>query len=356
MVNLIKRVGIVWGTRPEHIKIYPVWKALKESGYSPITFFTGQHQDLVDHLNLSIPLDFELGVMKHNQTLNDVLAVCLKAVFEPIRTNDLALILVQGDTSSALAGALTGFYLGIRVAHVEAGLSSGQFDDPFPEEIHRRLIRELTTYHFAPTKQSVKNLRAVGVTENVFLTGNTVVDALHELGYGYPGDENSKLVLITIHRRENDKHLKHICSALNTLAGTYEDYDFQCVVHPRTKAMVTDLVDQLKINVTPATDYLSFLELLSESYCVITDSGGIQEECTVFGVPCFVVRKRTERTEAVEKGFSKVVGVDTDSIIDGVGGNFEKRFCRRRQSSRVYGDGHAGKRIAEAIDKELSAP
>lgn len=351
----MKRVAIIWGTRPEHIKIYPVYKALVEQDVDVLTIFTGQHLDLVDHKHLYIPIDYKLGVMRVGQSLSDLLAKGLYDIQQYFDVKDVGMVLVQGDTSSALAGSIWGFYNEITVAHIEAGLTTSDLFDPFPEEMHRRLIRELSTYHFAPTRQSEENLIQFNVnSNNIFVTGNTVIDTLKYIAeiesIEYPIEPENK-VLITIHRRENDKNLLEICTALNLICNILNEYKFEIVVHPRNKSIVEEYLKNIKI-IDPL-NYVSFLRKIVKCNFVITDSGGLQEECSVLGVPVYVVRNKTERVESIFANLSRLVRTKQSDITCKISQGLDDGFAVQRKSSNIYGDGKAGERIAEIIREKL---
>lgn len=348
------RVVLVWGTRPEHIKMFPVWKELSSrQGIELLTVFTGQHHELVDHENLAIPVDIWLDVMRKGQSLPELMARLLQELSEKV-VGSAALVVVQGDTSTALAGAISSFYAGIPVAHVEAGLTTWDPFDPFPEEMHRRLIARIAQIHFTPTSTSYENLMRMGVErDQISLTGNTVVDALYymrEFGLDFPvppGDE----VLVTLHRRENEPRLPVLCKALNKIQSELKPRGFRLVfvAHPRSEEVAHELLRSVQI--ISAMDYPGFLAKAARAAFLLTDSGGLQEEATVLGVPVVVVRRKTERPEAVEAGCSRVAGVEPDGIIaetlriaDAVENSTD------RQSREVFGDGRAAVRIADVIE------
>lgn len=348
-------VEVVWGTRPEHVKLFPVVRdLLSRDSLEVRTVFTGQHKDLVDHANLPIEMDEELGVMSENLDVQLLLAKLL------VRLDVLAgpeMVVVEGDTSTALAGALAAFYANVPVAHVEAGLTSGDLMSPFPEEMHRRLIRELSALHFAPTYRAANNLRKAGVdVSRTHVTGNTVVDALDYLaaedGLEIPNQESSGEVLVTIHRRENEQWLPWICRALDRLQKDLP-FRFVMVAHPRVEREIKELLKNVLV-VSPM-DYLSFVKRMSQAEFVITDSGGLQEEGTVLGIPVFVVRENTERQEAVDAGRSVLVGIGEEEIVHMVE-LYVPRLKEMGKGDRgyIYGDGHAAERIGDAIEKALT--
>lgn len=359
-------VAIVWGTRPEHIKLFPVWRELKGRGIKTTTFFTGQHCDLVDHENLPIDIDYSLKGLdnflksKADFRFFDIYKALQEQDFDP------KLVLVQGDTFSALAASLVSFYRNIPVGHIEAGLTSGDPNDPFPEEMHRRLIREMMAFHFAPTYESMINLSNVAVDRNVHVTGNTIVDTVdYMIDNNLIGmnSEQTNEVLVTIHRRENDVCLEDICKAICELGSLLPDYKFVIITHPRNARVINEITHERgwsskpkseNLTTIPYLDYVTFLNRMVRSRFVITDSGGLQEEGTVLGIPVFVIRRVTERTEAVKANFSKLVGVKKSGIISGVmEGVLDSAFISRRERSNIYGDGKASGRIVDIIERSI---
>lgn len=346
---------VVWGTRPEHVKLFPVIRDLRSRETLRVrTVFTGQHADLVDHANLPVEIDEELCVMRAGRPLQPLLAKLLASVGS---VEMPAMVVVQGDTSSALAGALAGFYGGVPVAHVEAGLTSHNWAKPFPEEMHRRLIRELSNIHFAHTYWAADNLKEAGVEEeNIWVTGNTVVDSLEYLaaehGLEIPSQEKSGEVLVTIHRRENEEWLPDICEELCKLQVELGQR-VVFIAHPRVADVVRKHLEG-KVEVTPPMDYLSFVKRMSRADFVVTDSGGLQEEGVTLGVPVFVVRDSTERQEAVHAGRSFLVGQSAAGLATQAK-LMERRLDEMGAGDRgyIYGDGHASERIGDVIEKWL---
>lgn len=353
-------VAIIWGTRPEHIKLYPVWLELNNfgvDGENMTTIFTGQHNDLVDHEHLAIPIVTKHNLMKDGQSIQELLGRCLVELNRWDMPFDV--ILVQGDTTSALAGALAGFYNKIPVAHVEAGLTTWDKFSPYPEEMHRTLIRELATYHFAPTETARLNLEEFGIIEGIYVVGNTVIDTLQYImfreGLVYPLRGASGQVLVTMHRRENEDKLIEICASINRLANRYEKrFKFKFVTHPRVADTIQYMRDP-NVELVPAMDYVSFVKELADSTFVITDSGGIQEEASLLGVPVFVARDSTERMEAIDAGVSRLIGTTEEGIFKGVTAGVNDGFIQQRESLSIYGDGMAGKRIAKILIRELGS-
>jgi len=362
----MKKVLCVFGTRPEAIKMAPVVHALKERSphVQPIVCVTGQHREMLDQvLDLfEIVPDIDLDLMEPNQTLASLSAKALRALDRVLLKLKPEVVLVQGDTTTAMIGALAAHYRKVPVGHVEAGLRTDDRYDPFPEEMNRRLISQLSTYHFAPTLTSEERLLTEGhARESVFRTGNTVVDALQaitarEQTVDLPVDLNGhRLLLVTAHRRENfDEPLQHICSGLRRIADRHEDIKIVYPVHlnPNVKGPVHDLLSQHnRIHLIPPVAYIDLIHLLRASYIVLTDSGGIQEEAPALGKPVLVMRRTTERPEGVEAGVAKLVGTDTETIVRETTLLLEDEGEYNKMAKAVspYGDGNAAERIVDAI-------
>ena len=350
-------IALIWGTRPEHIKIYPVWKALKDKKLSTYTICTGQHKELIDTETFDIEADINLDLMRKNQSLSAILSKCLSSLDEILQYVKPRLVLVQGDTSSAYAGAMSSFYWGIPVGHIESGLRTFVPRDPFPEEMHRSLIRELATYHFVPTLFSIANLVKNNIKNNIYLTGNTVVDSLKKIclenDIKIP-EESGKKVLITLHRRENDKNIDDIMNSLIDLANQNNTFEFIFPMHPRMKSLLGIINENVyifkknNISIIEPLNYIDFLKEMSTSYCVITDSGGVQEEASVFGVPCFVIRNTTERMESIGCYAAFLCGNTYWSIMEAFDNYFSE--CKRHNNNDLYGDGTAGIKIANIVE------
>ena len=359
------KVLCVFGTRPEAIKMAPIVKELEKFPQTlcPVVCVTGQHREMLDQvLSLfGVKPHHDLTVMTDNQELHSLAAELLSKITQVLEREKPDVVLVQGDTTSAMIASLASFYKEVPVGHVEAGLRTDDRYNPFPEEINRRLISVLATFHFAPTETAANALMGEGFPkESVFVTGNTVIDALlmvakkkRPLDLGIP--LNSKVILVTAHRRENfGEPLENICRALRELARSNEDIEIVYPVHlnPNVQRPVYEiLAGQERIHLIPPLDYEQFVQLMAMSYLVLTDSGGIQEEAPALGKPVLVLRKVTERPEAVSAGTVKVVGTDTDAIIH----NTEFLLTNRDEYSRMsraispYGDGTAAEKIVQIL-------
>lgn len=358
------RVLCVWGTRPEAIKMAPVVFAMRrERQLSVRTCVTAQHRDLLDQAlqALSIRPDHDLDLMRPDQTLEQTTARVLEGVAEVLRREAPDLVLVQGDTTTALASTLAAFYRGIPVGHVEAGLRSHDALNPFPEEMNRVLADDLSILHLAPTPLAKRNLLREGVpAKGVRVTGNTVVDALRLVRPRPPSDarlsravRGGRLVLVTAHRRESfGRPLRAICRALETIAESFPDVRLVYPVHPNpaVKRAVARLRHP-RIVLTEPVAYGQFLHLLQRSCLVMTDSGGIQEEAPSFGIPVVVMREVTERPEAVRAGAAVLAGTDEHRIARAASRILSDPALHRRMACvpNPFGDGRASGRIVKAV-------
>jgi UDP-N-acetylglucosamine 2-epimerase (non-hydrolysing) len=368
----LKRVLVVCGTRPEGIKLAPVVQALRRRPdlFETKLCVTGQHRELLEPILrfFSMKPDFDLALMKPGQTLYDVTAtalVKLKPVFDEVKPD---VVLVQGDTTTAFAGALAGFYEKVKVGHVEAGLRTGNKYSPFPEEMNRVLVTRLADYHFAPTETSRRMLEAERVTEGVYVTGNTVTDALleaielvkknHQAEFDREFSflaSGSRLVLVTGHRRESfGEPFENICRAIRTLAERFTDVEFIYPVHlnPNVRAPVDRILTGLpRVHLIEPVDYPKLVYLLARSTLVLTDSGGIQEEAPTLGKPVLVMREVTERPEGIEAGCAQLVGTDEDRIIAATTRLLTDAAAYKAmsQAQNPYGDGKASQRIIDVL-------
>jgi len=365
------RVIAVLGTRPEAIKLALVIQELRRrpEEFEIAVVHTGQHRTMLDHaLNFfQIKPDFDLDVMRPNQTLNSLTCRVLDTVENACHRFEPHMVLVQGDTTTAFASSLAAFYCKIPVGHIEAGLRSGDIYNPFPEEVNRRMVSVMTEIHFAPTAQSRDNLLAEGVpSEKIVVTGNTVVDTLRALGQlpeqswagtplaGIPQD-GSRLILVTSHRREswgNDQ--EQMCLALKDLVEKHKDARVIYPVHmnPNVRSTVNALLKgSERIHLTEPLEYMTFVSLLRKCFLVLTDSGGIQEEAPTFGKPVLVLRKVTERPEASQFGMAKIIGMSRDAIVHEADRLLTDTdaYLDMSEGNNPYGDGHGSERIVEAI-------
>jgi UDP-N-acetylglucosamine 2-epimerase (non-hydrolysing) len=363
-----KRIMFVFGTRPEAIKMAPVIAEMDKypDVLAPLIVVTGQHRQMLDQvLNIfDIKPNYDLGIMQQNQRLTSIVTKSLQGLEEIVLREKPNMILVQGDTSTTFAAALSAYYHKIPLGHIEAGLRTFDKWRPFPEEINRKLTTSLADLHFAPTKTSVANLLAERVSaSSIFLTGNTVIDALFEVvkrefdinKLGIKLSPQKKMILVTTHRRENfGQPLENICSALDRLARAYPDVEIVIPVHknPVVREKVCERLGQIQ-NVIPIDplDYEPFIYLMKKSYIILSDSGGVQEEAPSLGKPVLVLREKTERPEAVSFGTVKLVGSDENLIFESVRKLLEDAQAYDKMSRAVnpYGDGSASSRIVKAI-------
>lgn len=383
-----KKVMLVFGTRPEAIKMAPLVKCLqlRDKEFEPIVCVTGQHREMLDQVLkiFDIKPDYDLNIMKAGQDLYDVTTRVLTGMRDVLSQAKPDVVLVHGDTTTSTASALAAFYQQIPVGHVEAGLRTYNIYSPWPEEMNRQITGRIATLDFAPTPLSRENLLNEGVgEEHIYVTGNTVIDALHivvnkiksdtklseklesnleEQGYDVKRlDTNRKLVLITGHRRENfgDGFL-NICNAIKHLSDKYPNVDFVYPMHlnpnvrkPIHKIFGDNLNDLGNLFFIEPLEYLDFVFLMNKSTIVLTDSGGIQEEAPGLGKPVLVMRDTTERPEALDAGTVKLVGTDYNKIVDNVSLllDDENEYSIMSRANNPYGDGKASPRIVEALLK-----
>ena len=386
----MKKIMLVFGTRPEAIKMAPLVKAFqaRKEDFETVVCVTGQHREMLDQvLSLfDIKPVFDLNIMKQGQDLYDVTSRVLLGMRDVFKTCVPDILFVHGDTTTSTAAALAAFYHQIPVAHVEAGLRTGNIYSPWPEEMNRLITGRIATYNLSPTKLSRENLLRENVSDSkIVVTGNTVIDALHlvtnkinndkdlnanlakELvtkGYDVTRLSNGRrLVLITGHRRENfGDGFRNICNALKALSEKYPDVDFVYPMHlnpnvrrPIHEAFGEDLSNLGNMFFIEPLEYLMFIFLMEKSDVVLTDSGGIQEEAPGLGKPVLVMRDTTERPEALEAGTVKLVGTDYDAIVDNVSLLLDNREAYERMSHAVnpYGDGKACGRIIDFIKSKM---
>lgn len=368
-----QRLLIVFGTRPEALKCFPVARAaLDSAGFDTRICVTAQHRDMVDQvIDLTgLPVHYDLDIMTPGQSLFDVTARVLTGMEKVLADATPDIVAVQGDTTTAMTAALAAFYRRIPVAHIEAGLRSHNIDSPFPEELNRKIAGDIATWHFAPTAAARDNLIAEGKNPTrIFVTGNTVIDTLlhfsqaidhdttmrDELAARFPFlDRNKRLILVTGHRRENfDGGIERICTALRTLA-TRGDVQIVYPVHPNPNVrnvVAAQLENVPNIFLIDPQDYLPFLYLQKQSYLVLTDSGGVQEEAPSLGKPVLVMRENTERPEGVAAGTARLVGTDVDKIIANATRLLDDPAAYRGMAEQhnPYGDGRASARIVEEL-------
>lgn len=363
------RFLFIFGTRPEAIKLVPLILKLKEISNVKVCV-TAQHREMLDQVLrfFSIVPDYDLNVMKKNQSLFSITANSLNLIERVIDKSRPDLVIVQGDTTTALSGALAGFYKKVKVAHIEAGLRSFNKFSPFPEEMNRVLIGQLSDYHFAPTRIAKENLLKESISEdNVFVVGNTVIDALfitlnivkkekRELNNFFKFIDFSKpVILVTGHRRESfGKPFEDICLALKEIAKDDVEIVYPVHLNPSVRRPVYKILNGIKnVHLIPPLDYPHLVFLMSKCYLILTDSGGIQEEAPSLGKPVLVMREVTERTEGLEKETALLVGTDREKIVKAVRLllSDKSRYNKMAQQINPYGDGKASNRIRDILKK-----
>jgi UDP-N-acetylglucosamine 2-epimerase (non-hydrolysing) len=354
-------VLVVLGTRPEVIKLAPVVLRLQADvhRFEVTVCVTGQHRELLDTMLelFGIAPQIDLDLMRPGQSPSQVAAGVLAGLDAVLATTRPAWLLVQGDTTSAMAAALAGFHRGVRVAHVEAGLRTGDLQAPFPEELNRRVVDLLSDLLFAPTTRAAKTLvREGSPAERVHVTGNTVVDALHWIAARQGGlaADGERLVLVTAHRRESfGEPLRRVLRAVVRLAISFPELEFVFPVHPnpQVRAAVDELITLPNLMLTAPVGYDQLVRWLRACRLVITDSGGIQEEAPTFGKPTLVLREVTERPEGVEAGVAVLVGTDEERIVDTATRLLRDpaAYAAVARTANPYGDGRAAERIAALL-------
>ena len=373
----MKKILLVFGTRPEAIKMAPLVRAFeKESSIISKVCVTAQHREMLDQVLklFDIKPDYDLNLMKPNQDLYDITAnilLCMRDVLNDFKPD---IVLVHGDTTTTSATALASFYKKIKVGHIEAGLRTNDIYSPFPEEVNRQITGVISNYHFAPTQNSADNLiKENKNSKNIIITGNTVIDALFlalkkienskvlknsiikDINSQYRINDNKKLILVTGHRRENfGQGFINICEALKTIALNNRDIDIVYPVHlnPNVQKPVKEILGNIdNIYLINPLQYEAFLYLMNKSYLIITDSGGVQEEAPSVGKPILVMRDTTERPEALKAGTVKLVGTDKDKIIKEAQKLLDDKveYEKMSKAHNPYGDGKACERIVEFI-------
>jgi len=375
----LKKILLIFGTRPEAIKMAPLILELKKNQkfFETEICVTGQHREMLDQVLglFDITPDFDLDIMLKNQDLYDITANILLKVRDVLETSRPDLVIVHGDTSTTFTAALACFYKGIDFAHLEAGLRTYDLLNPWPEEANRQLCSKLASVHFAPTQKSAKNLTYENIDQkNICVTGNTVVDALYyvmdklkkspalieqienNLSYeDFVLSKNRKLVLITGHRRENfGKNMLEICDAIAILANKNPKIDFVYPVHlnPNVqKPVIRKLSGVKNIYLLKPLGYINFIYLMSKSHIILTDSGGIQEEAPALGIPVLVMRNSTERLEAIDSGTAKLVGTQKETIINEIQTllNDKLQYNKMSEAINPYGNGEASKKIVKYL-------
>lgn len=363
------KVMTVFGTRPEAIKMCPLVLELKKyEDITPVVCVTAQHREMLDQVleAFNVKPDYDLDIMKTRQSLAGITTRVLMGMEEVFKTERPDIVLVHGDTSTSFVAALGAFYEQIRVGHVEAGLRTYDIYSPFPEEMNRQLTGRIANLHFSPTQKNFDNLIKENVDgEKIYITGNTVIDALKTTvkeNYEFSDEclksidfENKRVIIVTAHRRENlGKPLEDICTAIKEIVNEYEDVEIVYPVHlnPAVRETVWGILgDMERVHLIDPLDVMELHNAIARSFMVMTDSGGIQEEAPALAKPVLVLRKETERPEAVAAGTVKIAGVDKEVII-GLAKELldsPEAYNKMAQAANPYGDGEASRRICEAI-------
>ncbi|CAM6000041.1 unnamed protein product [Sphagnum balticum] len=371
-----KRVMCVFGTRPEAVKLAPVVHALRDSQeLEPYVVLTGQHREMLDQMMkwFDIQSQVDLNLMKPKQQLAELTARVLNEMDRLITEVKPDLLLVQGDTVTVMASALAAFYQKVPVGHVEAGLRTQDRYNPFPEEMSRRQTGKLATLHFSPTQMAVDNLRAEGITENVFLTGNTVIDALMQTSerlkkididkslFGGADFVNKRVLLVTAHRRENwGSGMDEIALAMRQITEEFEDVQILYPIHknPTVRESIEPVfADHPRLILVEPLDYVPFVYAMQNCHFILTDSGGVQEEAPSLHKPVLVMRTNTERPEAVSAGVARLVGASQKGIVDAARELLQDSalYDRMAQGANPFGDGKAALKITSHIEEYFRA-
>lgn len=360
----MKKIMLVFGTRPEAIKMCPLVKELKKysSNLETVVCVTGQHKEMLEQVLtvFEVTPDYDLEIMKQDQTLFTITSSVLEKIQTVLETEKPDIVLVHGDTTTTFATSLAAFYLGIKVGHVEAGLRTYNLHSPFPEEFNRQATSIIADYHFAPTEISKENLLKEN-RKNIFVTGNTVIDALKttvQNDYYHPIIEwakDSRLIMLTAHRRENlGKPMEHMFKAIKRVLNEHNDVKVVYPIHknPKVRKLATEVFgDNDRIRIIEPLEVIDFHNFMNQSYMILTDSGGVQEEAPSLGKPVLVMRDTTERPEGIEAGTLKLVGTNEENIYQ----NFKllledkEEYEKMSQASNPYGDGTACEQIVKIL-------
>lgn len=367
------KVMSVFGTRPEAIKMAPLVKRLAQSAHiESLCCLTGQHREMLDSVMqvFGLQADYDLNIMQKSQTLSDITSRTIQGMDKVLEEAKPDLVLVHGDTSTTFAGALSAFYHKIPVGHVEAGLRTWDKYSPFPEEMNRTLTGDIAELHFAPTAANAANLRAEGIRGDIFVTGNTVIDAMKttvKKDFRFSSEQlngidfaGKRVVTVTCHRRENyGQPMQNIMNAILELSETYDDVEFVYPVHysPVVRDCVFGILSGTPhVHLIDPIDVGEMHNLMSRSYMILTDSGGLQEEAPALGKPVLVLRRETERPEAVKAGTVRLAGVEKENVLSLARELLDNPDSYRAMAKAVnpYGDGNACDRITEAIEWRFS--
>jgi len=370
----MKKILFIFGTRPEAIKLAPLIYACRKAHFDVRVCVTAQHRQMLDQVLglFNIAPDYDLNMMENGQSLSDIGSKCLKSLGRVIDKVNPDMVFVQGDTTTTFAGALSAYYKKVPVAHIEAGLRSGNKFSPFPEEINRVLTSHIADYHFPPTQKAAENLKREGVVSNVWVVGNTIVDALfmgldiirkrgeleYEKSFRFV-NFNRKILLVTGHRRESfGSSFESICYGLLGIVNKHDGVEIVYPVHlnPNVREPVHKILgNNPRIHLIEPVDYPRFIWLMGKSYFILTDSGGVQEEAPSLRKPVLVMRDVTERAEGVRSGVAKLVGTESKNIINEATSLLEDKRKYRKMSKvkSPYGDGKTSERIVGILSKVM---
>ena len=362
------KIMVIMGTRPEAIKLAPIIRLARENSklFDPIVVSTGQHREILDQMLtiFEIDVDHDLRIMQHDQSLAEVTSLAINRLNPIISSEKPDIVVVQGDTTSTFAGALTAFYNKVPVAHIEAGLRTFDKKEPFPEEVNRCLTSQLAEFHFTPTQVSADNLLNEGIkSEKIWVTGNTCIDSLlwllKQKSIKPNSETETRKILLTTHRRENQgKPMQSICEAILRLVDEFPDLTVTYPVHPSpgVRSIVFPMLSSNpKIDLIEPVDYEQFVTLLNDSHIILTDSGGVQEEAPSLGKPVLVLRDKTERPEGVDAGTLRLVGADSKKIYSEVRNLLLDHDAYENMSKvrNPYGDGKSASRILDVLIDKL---
>ena len=357
---MVKKVLVILGTRPEVIKLFPLISRLKDNAnFEVVLCNSGQHKELMEgHLKeFHLEADYNLDVMQQGQSLSSLAARMILGLGTTISQVLPDLVVVQGDTQTAFCGAVSAAYAQIPCAHIEAGLRTYDRNNPFPEEINRQAISRLATIHFCPTKKNKENLNSEGITEQVFVTGNTVIDNLKRILANDDENKRTKSILYTVHRRENADHVESIANSIISMMQSFPDVSHEIISHPNETT--TQLIEQLEQNehypeLLQPLSYSEMITKLNSCQLVVTDSGGILEECTYLKTPTIIFRKTTERQEGLAQDWIAICDPENPDLIS-IAKSLAKKSSISHNQSRctVYGDGSSSAQITSHLEQLL---
>lgn len=360
---------MIFGTRPEAIKMAPLYKQMKKENIDVEIISTGQHKEMLNQVYdiFGIKPDYDLKIMKHNQTLEELSSTLINKISEILKQKNYDYIFVHGDTTTTFIASLCGFYKKIPVCHVEAGLRTNDIYYPFPEEMNRKLASTIATFHFAPTVLAKENLLKEGIKEGqILITGNTVVDALSWVIENkkmeikniqkHFGLENKKYILLTLHRRENHGEvMRGILSGIKKYLTENKDFHLIYPVHlnPNVRKIVKQELENFeRVTLTDPLSYIEFVSLMQGSHYIMTDSGGLQEEAPHIGKPVLILRNETERPEAIKSGVAELVGTNPENVYAAMKTLETDKYLTMSESKNPFGDGNASKRIVDFINNK----